>query len=215
MHGWGQTIVPDQTLLRVRGYNAATNAFTYDVNQRFGDTRLATSGFRTPFIISLEARIRLGQDNDHQGGDNLLGPGRTRRGTKLTQQQLRAQLLNSIFNPLRGLLEVKDSLSVLSQAQIDRLTQLQRRVVQRQDSIWQPIVKYMMELPNNYNIDEVVERVRPARMAAYDVMVEGMVELSKILTQEQIDDFPPVLRSSFDIPSLKANRPTKGFFPAY
>jgi hypothetical protein len=42
-----------------------------------------------------------------------------------------------------------------------------------------------------------------------------MVELGKILTPEQIADFPPALRSSFDLESLRANRPTKGFFPNY
>jgi len=52
-------------------------------------------------------------------------------------------------------------------------------------------------------------------MAAFDVMYEAMIEVSKILTPEQIEDFPPALRSSFDLESLKAIRPTKGFFPNY
>jgi hypothetical protein len=112
-------------------------------------------------------------------------------------------------------LQVKDSLSVLSQAQIDRLTQLQRRLVAKQDSIWAPMVTYLTNMPDNYNLDEAVERVAPARIAAFDAMIEAMEEVTKILTPEQIADFPPALRSSFDLESLKAQRPTKGFFPAY
>jgi hypothetical protein len=215
MQGWGQPATPDPTLLRVRGYDPAANAFKYEVNQRFGDTRFASSSVRLPFILSLEAKVRLGGDIDHQGLGNIIGPGRTRRGDKRTTQQIRVQLLQSIFNPLQGILQVKDSLSILSQQQIDRLTQLQRRLIVKQDSIWAPTVKYLESMPNNYNLDEAVELVRPARMAAYDAMVEAMVEVSKILTPEQIADFPPALRSSFDIESLKAQRPTKGFFPAY
>jgi hypothetical protein len=46
-------------------------------------------------------------------------------------------------------------------------------------------------------------------------MVDAMTEVAKILTPEQIADFPPALRSSFEIESLKQLRPTKGFFPAY
>jgi len=42
-----------------------------------------------------------------------------------------------------------------------------------------------------------------------------MVEVSKIFTPEQIADFPPALRSSFDIESLRVQRPKRGFFPAY
>ncbi|HEX4681629.1 MAG TPA: TonB-dependent receptor [Gemmatimonadaceae bacterium] len=215
MQGWGQPATPDPTLLRVRGYDPAANAFRYEVNQRFGDTRFASSSLRLPFILSLEAKVRLGGDVDHQGLANIIGPGRTRRGARRTPQQIRIQLLQSIFNPLQGILQAKDSLSILSQQQIDRLTQLQRRLIARQDSIWAPVVKYIDAMPDNYNLDEAVELVRPARMAAYDAMVDAMIEVGKILTPEQIADFPPALRSSFDIESLRAQRPTKGFFPAY
>ena len=215
MQGWGQPATPDATLLRVRGYDPVTSSFKYDVNQRFGDTRFASSSVRLPFILTLEARVQLGGDIDHQGLDNIIGPGRTRRGEKRSQQQLRQQLLQSVFNPLQGILQVKDSLSVLSQAQIDRLTQLQRRLVAKQDSIWAPVVAYLMPLTPEYDLDNAVARVRPARQAAFDAMIEAMMEVSKILTPEQIADFPPALRSSFDIESLKTRRPTKGFFPAY
>jgi hypothetical protein len=215
MQGWGQPAFPDATLLRVRGYDQATNAFKYDVNQRFGDTRFASSAVRLPFILSLEARVRLGGDVDHQGLANIIMPGRTRRGDKRNAQQIRQQLLNSVFNPLQGILQVKDSLAILSQGQIDRLTQLQRRLVVKQDSIWAPLVTYLSALPDHFDLDEAVEKTRPARMAAFDVMLEAMAEVSKILTPEQIADFPPALRSSFDLESLKANRPTRGFFPNY
>jgi hypothetical protein len=215
MQGWGQPATPDATLLRVRGYDPVARAFKYDVNQRFGDTRFASSSVRLPFILSLEARVRLGGDVDHQGLANIILPGRSRRGDKRNAQQIRQQLLQSVFNPLQGILQVKDSLSVLSQQQIDRLTQLQRRLLVKQDSIWAPVVTYLAPLPDVVDMDEAVAQVRPARQAAFDAMIDAMTEVLKILTPEQIADFPPALRSSFDIESLKAQRPTKGFFPAY
>jgi len=215
MQGWGQPASPDPTLLRVRGYDPTTASYIYDVNQRFGDTRLSTSSIRLPFIISLEARVLLMADQDHQGVDQIVGAGRNRKGTKLSGPQLRARLGNTVFNPLRGILQVKDSLSVLSQAQIDKLTQLQRRVQARQDTIWAPIVAYIDALPEVYEREAVVLRVRDGRIAAFDAVYDAMVELQKILTPEQIADFPPALRSSFDLESLKALRPTKGFFPNY
>jgi hypothetical protein len=39
-------------------------------------------------------------------------------------------------------------------------------------------------MPNNDNLDEAVELVRPARVAVYDAMIEAMIEMSKILTPE-------------------------------
>jgi hypothetical protein len=215
MQGWGQPATPDPTLLRVRGYDPTANAFKYDVNQRFGDTRFASSSVRLPFILSLEAKVRLGGDVDHQGLANIILPGRTRRGEKRSAQQIRQQLLQSVFNPLQGILQVKDSLSILSQQQIDRLTQLQRRLLAKQDSIWAPVVAYLAPLPDSLNLDEAVAKVGPARQMAYDAMIDAMIEVSKIFTPEQIADFPPALRSSFDIESLKLQRPMKGFFPAY
>lgn len=215
MQGWGQPAFPDPTLLRVRGYDPTTNAYKYEVNQRFGDTRFASSSVRLPFILTIEARVRLGGDDDHQGIDNIIGPGRTRRGEKRNVQQIRGQLINSVFNPLRGILQVKDSLAILSQQQVDRLTILQRQLTAKQDSIWAPVVTYLSSLPDSYNLDEAVEHIRPARMAAFDAMIAAMTEVAKILTPEQIADFPPALRSSFDLESLKALRPTKGFSPNY
>ncbi|MGH9888228.1 MAG: hypothetical protein ACREBE_22030, partial [bacterium] len=215
MRGWGQPATPDGTLLRVRGYDQTTNAFKYEVNPRFGDTRFASSSIRLPFVVTLEARVRLGGDVDHQGLANIIMPGRTRRGEKRSAQQIRQQLLQSVFNPLQGILQVKDSLSILSQQQIDRLTQLQRRLVMKQDSIWAPVVAYLAPLPDHFVLDEAVERVGPARRAAFDAMIEAMEEVTKILTPEQIADFPPALRSSFDLESLKAQRPRRGFPPAY
>ena len=215
MQGWGQPANPDPTLLRVRGYDPTTASYIYDVNQRFGDTRLATSAVRLPFIISLEARVLLMADQDHQGVDQIVGAGRVHGGKKLSGPQLKARLNNTVFNPLRGILQVKDSLSVLSQAQIDRLTQLQRRVQARQDTIWTPIVAYIDALPEVYDREAVVTKVRDGRMAAYDAIIDAMIQLKEILTPEQIEDFPPALRSSFDIDALRANRPTKGFFPNY
>ena len=120
-----------------------------------------------------------------------------------------------MFNPLRGIPQVKDSLSILSQQQIDRLTILKRQMLAKQYSIWAPVVTYLSSLPDHYNLDEAVEHIQPARVAAFDAMIAAMTQVSKIFTPEQIADFPPALRSSFDLESLKAIRPTKGFFPQY
>ena len=215
MQGWGQPAFADPTLLRVRGYDPTSGSYRYEVNQRFGDTRLARSGVRVPFVMTLEARVQLGQDFEEQRIEQLMAPGRTRAGDKLTIQQLRARLVNSVFNPIRGILDVKDSLSVLSQAQIERMTVVQRRLLAKQDTIWAPISEYLSSLPAQYDNVEALRRMRAGQVATFDAMFEAMTELSKIFTPEQIADFPPALRSFFDLQQLKTNRPVPGFFPGY
>jgi hypothetical protein len=103
----------------------------------------------------------------------------------------------------------------LSQAQIEQLTILQRRLVVRQDSIWVPLIGYLSALPDSYDEQAALRRVHESVLAAYDLMVEAMTDVSKILTQEQIDDFPPALRSAFDLRQLRLNRPVAGFVPQY
>ena len=49
----------------------------------------------------------------------------------------------------------------------------------------------------------------------FDVMIDGMRDARQIFTPEQIAEFPPLLRASFDINRLKTTRPTAGFDPNY
>jgi hypothetical protein len=43
LRGWGQPSFPDRTLTYVRGFDAATQSFRYEINERFG----ARQGSRT------------------------------------------------------------------------------------------------------------------------------------------------------------------------
>lgn len=74
LHGWGQFTRPDPTLLTVRGFDPATQAFVYDVNERFGDIR-GTQTFRQPFQIGIQMRMQLGQRSLFGGGPGGIGGG--------------------------------------------------------------------------------------------------------------------------------------------
>ena len=41
LHGWGQGAFPQNQLLYVRGFDPATQAYKYEVNQRFGATAVS------------------------------------------------------------------------------------------------------------------------------------------------------------------------------
>jgi hypothetical protein len=72
LRGWGQQARPDNTLFFVRGFDAATRAYRYEVNERFGNVRGAAQAFRAPFTIALQARFTLGSS---QAGDRFGGFG--------------------------------------------------------------------------------------------------------------------------------------------
>jgi hypothetical protein len=212
MRGWGQPTLPDPTLLTVRGFDPTAGRFKYEVNPRFGDTRLSSTGIRAPFLVTLEVRMRLGRPGIQQNIDQMLAPGRSRGGERRTVQQVKDRLLNSVYNPVRGLVQAKDSLSVLTTAQVEQLTLLERRITAQQDSIARPLAQYLAALPTAYDQLEVVRRVQAGRLALFDTVVEGMRQAGTIFTSQQIDEFPPALKIAFNIERLNAARPGADFF---
>ena len=215
LQGWGQSSVSDPTLLLVRGFDPVTNRYRYDVNPRFGDTRVARTGVRNPFLITLEARVQLGRDGTRQAIEQTLAPGRTKPGDKLTVAQLKQRLNGAVYNPVRGLLQAKDSLSILTNEQLRALTALDRRVTAKEDSIVTPAAEWLASLRTNYNETEVLSRVLVMMNQLFDVVVDGMRQAREIFTPEQINEFPPFLRASFDIKRLQSARPTAGFDPQW
>jgi hypothetical protein len=61
LHGWGQEATVDRRLLFVTGFAPSTQTFRYQVNQHFGASTATLNPFRTPFVLSLQARAKLGR----------------------------------------------------------------------------------------------------------------------------------------------------------
>ncbi|TVP46661.1 MAG: TonB-dependent receptor [Gemmatimonadales bacterium] len=77
MRGWGAGASADPTLLYVRGFDAASQAFRYEVNEGFGQDRRGVNALRAPFTIRLSARVALGgnpaQANRGFGQGGMMG----------------------------------------------------------------------------------------------------------------------------------------------
>jgi hypothetical protein len=95
------------------------------------------------------------------------------------------------------------------------LTALDRRVSLKEDSIATPVAQYLAQLPRDYSEPEVLRRVLEMGGRLFDIVVDGMREARNIFTPEQINEFPPMLRASFDIKRLMAAKPSAGFSPDY
>jgi hypothetical protein len=66
LRGWGQYPMVDPVLLQVRGFDPAARAYRYQVNPRFGELLSTRGGLRTPFTLTLQARITVGADPAYQ-----------------------------------------------------------------------------------------------------------------------------------------------------
>lgn len=185
LKGWGQVPFVDQSLLYVRGFDASTGRFKYDVNQRFGATSVQQVTSRSPAILTMQVRVDLAPTRDWQNLSQQLARGRTRTGVKMSEAQVR-QLSPSLFpNVMSRLLQVGEQIH-LTRKQADSLATMSRRFTRLVDSSWTPAAKYLAALPKEYDRTEAQRRMVAARVAAIDYLIEAVPNVRKMLTKGQL-----------------------------
>lgn len=112
LKGWGGFARPDQTLLQVRGFDAASNRFVYTVNERFGQTGGNATAVRSPFQLRVNMRYTIGQDRMRDMMRAGFG-GQQRGANGQPQNNFVTQMLSNIpKNAAKVALERKDSLAL-------------------------------------------------------------------------------------------------------
>ena len=206
LHGWGQTPTPDPRLLIVRGFDPTADRFIYDVNPRFGSTSQAVSAVRNPVAITLSLQLDLGPTRERQNLTQTLDRGRTRAGTKMPGTFLRAMYgSGGIINPIATILGQADSLH-LTGPQADSLATLNRWYVTRLDSVWTPVIRRYVALPDHYDRNEVYDRYRKAREASVDLLVAAAPAIRSLLTAAQLRRLPDLITAYLDPRYLAAIR---------
>ncbi len=113
VQGWGNPGRADATLLTVRGFDPATQAFRYAVNERFGQTGAGTNAFRVPFAIGLQARVAIGPDPARDRLRQVFGDPRVRGADGAAAFNDRFARL--VPNPLDTILALRDTLALTPQ----------------------------------------------------------------------------------------------------
>jgi hypothetical protein len=185
MRGWGQAPQPDNTLLSVRGFDPATQRYTYEVNQRFGSTSLQQTLARNPVRIVLQARFDVGPTIERQVLTQQLDRGRAMAGTKVSEQNWKTQYSRGpVLNPLASILTQADSMQ-LTRLQADSIAALNRWYTIRLDSIWTPIAKTFADMPKDYEQDEAYALYRQGREASVDLLIQIAPAVRGLLTSAQ------------------------------
>jgi hypothetical protein len=197
LRGWGQTPTPDRSLLYVRGFDATTQTYRYEVNQRFGATLPQFLTLRSPVVLTTSIRVDMGPTRERQNLEQQLGTGRNRPGTKMQEQFFRTQGPNSVSNPLSQILRQADTLK-LTAVQADSIAVLNRRYTYRSDSIWAPAAKQFAGLSQTYDASEQYERYLHARRAQIDMLAKIVPLVNDLLTPEQRRKLPTFIVSWMD-----------------
>jgi hypothetical protein len=198
LHGWGQFASPDQTLLYVRGFDAANERFRYEVNPRFGSTNPQFASFRMPVTVTMQLRVDVGPSRERQTLTQQLDRGRVHEGMKLTEPMLKAMYgSGGVLNPMSQMLRQSDTLQ-LTGPQADSLATMNRTYTIRLDSIWTGVAHDLATLPDHYDQGEAYDRYKHAREATVDMLIALAPRINALLTDEQRRKLPPLVASHLD-----------------
>jgi hypothetical protein len=198
LRGWGQPSFPDASLLYVRGFDPVLQSYKYEVNQGFGKTNKALSGFRSPVTLTAMMRFDIGPTRERQMLTQQLDRGRRTAGTKQPEAFLRLLVINgSTPNPMTPILRQQDSLKLTS-LQADSIAVINRNYTIKAEQIWGPIVKEFAALPDNYSHDAVYDRYIKARKATIDLMISFAPAVKGLLTDAQWRKLPAFVASNLD-----------------
>lgn len=184
LHGWGQTPQIDQSLLFVRGYDAQSGKFNYEVNQRFGSTRAAQTTSRTPVVITMQMSVDLAPTRDWQQLKQQLDRGRSRSGAKMTEAAVRQMSGNMFQNPMARMLQAGEQLH-LTRTQADSLATMSRRFTRLVDSLWTPAAKFLAVMPKEYDRTEAQASLVQAREIAVGYLIVVAPHIRNMLTKGQ------------------------------
>lgn len=206
LHGWGQTFVPQNDLLFVRGFDPVTQSFKYDVNQRFGATAVAQSAIRSPVVLSAMLRVDVGPSRERQDLTQLLDRGRTTSGQKAPEAFIKSFYgTGGVINPMVQILRQADTLE-LAQTTADSLAIMNRLYTIKLDSIWSPLAKYLATLPDNYDQNEAYSRYKTARERSVDEMIKLAPVVRAMLTADQMRKLPTFVTPYLDTRYLASIR---------
>jgi hypothetical protein len=207
LRGWGAQSYPDNTLLYVRGYDATTNRFRYEVNNRFGSTSPRTNAILNPFRVTLDMRFNLGRSTERQQVDITLRPPRNETGPRASADTIRTRLMTQGSNGPQdiygAILYVRDSLA-LSADQIRRLEEARAPFRVKIDSMYTELVNYMVSLPSGYDGAVVATRIRTTADSAWAFMGEQGKTIQAIVSSTQLQLLWAPLVSTITRPNLNS-----------
>ncbi|CAN5249122.1 TonB-dependent receptor [soil metagenome] len=209
--GWGMQVSPDPALLYVRGFDAATNKYKYEVNQRFGATSPQLMTFRTPVVLTVSLRYDLGATREWQRLEQSLDIGRSQPGSRQNQFAFRQQASAGLQNPMVSIMRQQDTLQ-LTAFQADSIASMNRDYLYRTDSLWTPVAQWFATLPESYDEHEVYNRYLTARHAQVDMLIVIGRTIQQLLTPEQTRKLPAQVLTSLDPLYLTSIRNGTGLY---
>ena len=203
LRGWGSPPLPDQTLYRVKGFDASAKRFIYDVNPRFGATDPAFTTRRNPFRLALDVQVDLGPSVSEQQVEQNIRIRPSLYGTRASADTIKARYVRSTFTNLYTvILRNADSLA-LSREQVDRIKAQEAVLKVRADSVYSPLASYLVALGDGFDVKEAAKRVKETGDAMWELIYAEKPFLKEVLNPAQILLLPGSIRDMVTVPNYK------------
>ena len=189
LHGWGQPVIPDRTLLFVRGFDPATNTFKYQVNEHFGTQTGANSAFRVPFQLGLTGRMTLGQDPARQQIGRMFGVGPD--GKPLSKEEWKTRLARVVPNIFLMTLSLNDSLKLnLTAEQKAKLNALSLELAPKADQMAEDLADILTSAGVAPDPAVIGARIQGKTNDARSLAEKTVEQLKGVLTADQFAKLP-------------------------
>ena len=143
LRGWGSQIAPDPTLLVPKGFDRDIPRFKYDVNPRFGQSRVGRSIGRDPFRIVIDFSLNLSTNFDLQQLRRAVEPVKSPKGWERRSADSLASFYLSNTSSIHKLLIAESDSLFLSKAQVAALRTADSVYSERVRAIYKPLGEFL------------------------------------------------------------------------
>lgn len=193
MHGWGQPIVPDRTLLFVRGFDPSADRFRYQVNEHFGVANGRNAAYRVPFQIGLQGRLIVGEDPRSQQVRQIFGGA---DGRAATREDYKARMQRLVPNPFLTTISLDDSLKLaLTAEQKTHLLALSDTFAPRVDRLVTEIADMLASAGSNPDPQVIFARMAGKTNEGRRLAEQSIAQLQGALTSEQWAKLPDAVKT--------------------
>ncbi len=208
LHGWGQPVFPDRTLLYVRGFDPASRRFKYQVNEHFGAQAGSRNAFRVPFQLAVQARLTLGQDPARERMNAVFGA----RGNRATAADFRERLARAIPNPFQRILDLDDSLKLeLTTDQKSKLEVMRDSLQVKADTLIGTLAQTLgSDEARSADPQQLGARMRGRVQEARALAQQALKDAEGILTTEQWAKIPKDIKEPFQAQQGQGRRRPPG-----
>jgi hypothetical protein len=189
LHGWGQQLRPDPTLMSVVGFDESEQRFLYRVNDRFGNTRGSANAFRAPFQLAIQARYAIGPDAARSRLQAAFA-----RGGEGGAGTFLSRIDRLMPNPVKAILALRDTLA-LSSAQVVRLQSLSDSLDNKNAALADSVRGIVEKAGSNANPRALLTELAPRLEEIRANNTAALGGARGVLTEDQWEKVPEAVRN--------------------